>query len=53
MNRIPGIVERVRVRADEKNHPLAGMIERTVLKSRSTWNSGSALQKVSVYLILN
>lgn len=28
VNRIPGIVERVRVRADERGHPLAGMIEK-------------------------
>lgn len=34
VNRIPGIVERVRVRADEKSHPLAGMIEKNRIEEQ-------------------
>ena len=34
VNRIPGIVERVRVRADERNHALAGMIEKNRIEEQ-------------------
>jgi pyrroloquinoline-quinone synthase len=34
VDRIPGIVERVRVRADERNHPLAGMIEKNRIEEQ-------------------
>ncbi len=34
VSRIPGIVERVRVRADKQHHPLAGMIEKNRIEEQ-------------------